>query len=356
MSTKIGGYSPGSNPFKGLKSILECICLFNPELIGIIMALMKAIQVSSPGNDFELVHKEVPKPKEDEVLIKVEACGVCHGDAIVKEGLFPGLQYPRTPGHEVVGIIDQLGSKTKYWKVGERVGVGWLGGHCFQCPACRSGEFGACEESLTTGITTDGGYAEFMVARMEALNSIPDNLDPVDAAPLLCAGRTTFGALQNSVAKGGDMVAIHGLGGLGHLGLQFAIKLGFETAVLSRGREKEALARKLGAHHFIDTNASDAAKELMNLGGAKVILCTAPNSKAISGLVSGLSQDGQMIIVTFANEVMQISPANLMRGGRSVCGWVGGNPKTHCASACSLESDQWSRCFHWSRRLWLMKK
>jgi len=291
------------------------------------MALMKAIQVSSPGNDFELVHKEVPKPRENEVLIKVEACGVCHGDAIVKEGLFPGLQYPRTPGHEVVGIIDQLGSKTKYWKVGQRVGVGWLGGHCFHCPACRSGEFGACEESLTTGITTDGGYAEFMVARLEALNSIPEDLDPVDAAPLLCAGRTTFGALQKSRAKGGDLVAIHGLGGLGHLGLQFAIKLGFETAVLSRGRGKEALARKLGAHHFIDTDTSDAAKELMDLGGAKVILCTAPSGKAISELVSGLGQDGQMIIVTFVNEAMQIFPGNLMRGGRSISGWVGGNPQ-----------------------------
>ena len=291
------------------------------------MTSMKAIQISSPGKDFELVHKEVPKPKENEVLIKVEACGVCHGDAIVKEGRFPGLQYPRIPGHEVVGIIDQLGSKSKYWKVGQRVGVGWLGGHCFECPDCRSGEFGACEDSSTTGITTDGGYAEFMVARMEALNSVPDILDPVEAAPLLCAGRTTFGALQNSVAKGGDLVAIHGLGGLGHLGLQFAVKLGFETAVLSRGREKEALARKLGAHHFIDTNTADAAKELMNLGGAKVILCTAPNGKAISELVSGLGRNGQMIIVTYVNEMMQISPGNLMRSGRSISGWVGGKPE-----------------------------
>ena len=291
------------------------------------MRSMKAIQISSPGNDFELVHKEVPKPKENEVLIKVEACGVCHGDSIVKEGRFPGLQYPRTPGHEVVGIIDQLGSKSKHWKEGQRVGVGWHGGHCFECPACRSGEFGACVDSSTTGITTDGGYAEFMIARMEALNSVPSSLDPVEAAPLLCAGRTTFGALQNSVAKGGDLVAIHGLGGLGHLGLQFAIKLGFETAVLSRGKEKEALARKLGAHHFIDTNTADAAKELMNLGGAKVILCTAPNGKAISELVSGLSRDGQMIIVTYINEMMQFSPANLMRGSRSISGWVGGDPE-----------------------------
>jgi propanol-preferring alcohol dehydrogenase len=274
-----------------------------------------------------LVHKEIPKPKENEVLIKVEACGVCHGDAIVKEGRFPGLHYPRVPGHEIVGIIDQLGSKSQNWKLGQRVGVGWHGGHCFECPNCRSGEFGACEDSSTTGITTDGGYAEFMVARMEALNSVPDNLDPVEAAPLMCAGRTSFGALQNSVAKGGDLVAIQGLGGLGHLGLQFAIKLGFETAVLSRGRDKEVLARKLGAHHFIDTNTTDAAKELMNLGGAKVILCTAPNGKAISELINGLGRNGQMIIVTYVNERMEISPGNLMRGNRSICGSVRGDPE-----------------------------
>jgi D-arabinose 1-dehydrogenase-like Zn-dependent alcohol dehydrogenase len=288
---------------------------------------MKAVQIKSPGSDFELVHKEIPKPKENEVLIKVEACGVCHGDAIVKEGRFPGLQYPRIPGHEVVGIIDQLGSKSKYWKVGQRVGVGWHGGHCFQCPACKNSEFDACEDSLTTGITTDGGYAEFMVARMEALNSIPDGLDPVEAAPLLCAGRTTFGALENSVAEGGDLVAIHGLGGLGHLALQFAVKLGFETVVLSRGTEKETLARRLGAHHFIDTNTTDASKELMNLGGAKVILCTAPNGKAISELVNGLGRNGQMIIVTYVNEMIQLSPGNLMRGSRSIMGWVGGHPE-----------------------------
>jgi D-arabinose 1-dehydrogenase-like Zn-dependent alcohol dehydrogenase len=291
------------------------------------MALMKAVQVSSPGSDFELVQRESPSPKENEVLIKVEACGVCHGDAIVKEGRFPGLQYPRIPGHEVVGIIDQLGSASRNWRVGQRVGIGWHGGHCFQCAACRSGEFGACENSLTTAITTDGGYAEFMVARMEALNSIPDGLDPVEAAPLLCAGRTTFGALKNSAARGGDLVAIHGLGGLGHLGLQFSVKLGFETAVLSRGKEKETLARKLGAHHFIDTNTTDAAKELMNLGGAKVILCTAPNGKAISELVNGLCRNGQMIIVTYVNEITKLSLANLMRGGRSISGWVGGVPE-----------------------------
>jgi len=291
------------------------------------MALMKAVQISSHGSDFEIVNREIPQPKENEVLIRVEACGVCHGDAVVKEGRFPGLHYPRIPGHEVVGVIDRMGSASKHWRVGQRVGVGWHGGHCLQCPACRRGEFGACEDSLTTGITTDGGYAEYMIARIEALAAIPDGLDPVEAAPLLCAGRTTFGALESSAAKGGDLVAIHGLGGLGHLALQFAVKLGFETAVLSRGTEKEALARKMGAHHFIDTDTANAAKELMKLGGAKVILCTAPNSKAISELVNGLCKDGQMIIVTYVNEPVQLSLADLMRCSRTISGWVGGTPE-----------------------------
>jgi D-arabinose 1-dehydrogenase-like Zn-dependent alcohol dehydrogenase len=227
----------------------------------------------------------------------------------------------------VVGIIEQLGPKSKNWKVGQRVGVGWHEGHCSQCSACQDGEFGACEESLTTCITTDGGYAEFMVVRTEALNSIPHGLDPIEATPLLCLGRTTFGALKSSVAKSSDLVAIHGLGGLGHLGLQFAVKLGFETAVLSRGPEKEALAKSLGAHHFIDTNTTSAAKELMNLGGAKVILCTAPNGRAISELVHCLGRNGQMIIVAYTGETIQLSLASLMRGDRSIGSWVGGNPK-----------------------------
>lgn len=286
---------------------------------------MKAIQVSSPGADFELVHKEIPEPKENEVLIKVEACGVCHGDSLVKEGHFPGLQYPRTPGHEVIGIIDKLGSTSKYWKIGQRVGVGWHGGHCGYCGACRRGEFGACENGLTTGINVDGGYAEYMVARIEVLVAIPDELTSVEAAPLLCAGATTLGALKNSSAKGGDLVAIQGFGGLGHLALQFAVKLGFRTVVLSRGTEKEELARKLGAHHYIDTNAAKPADELMKLGGARVILCTAPNSKAISELVGGLSRYGQLIIVTFTNEKIQFWPIQLMRGVQSISGWVGGN-------------------------------
>ncbi len=289
------------------------------------MAVMKAIQVSAPGGDFKLVEKEVPEPKDHEVLLKVHACGVCHGDAIVKQGYFPGLSYPRTPGHEVVGTIVKLGSESHYWKVGQRVGVGWRGGHCMHCRSCLKGDFWACESPLATGISSDGGYAEYMVARMEVLTQIPTELSSVEAAPLLCAGATTFGAMKSSIAKGGDLIAIHGLGGLGHLGIQFAARLGFRVAVISRGGEKEALARKLGAQIYIDSEKQNAAEELMKMGGAKVIFCTAPNSKAISELVSGLARGGQLIIITFANEPLQISPIELMRAVRSVSGWVGGN-------------------------------
>ncbi len=289
------------------------------------MPPMKAIQVKAPGADLELVEKEIPQPKEHEVLLKVHACGICHGDAIVKQGYFPGLQYPRTPGHEVVGTIVKMGSESHYWKIGQRVGVGWRGGHCLKCKSCLKGEFWACESPLATGISSDGGYAEYMVARMEVLTAIPDELTSVEAAPLLCAGATTLGALKSSTVKGGDLIAIQGFGGLGHLALQFAVKLGLKVAVISRGNEKEELARKLGAQIYIDTNKANAAEELMKLGGAQAIFCTAPNSKAISGLVEGLARNGQLIIITFVNEPMQISPVQLMRAVRSVSGWVGGN-------------------------------
>jgi len=290
------------------------------------MPLMRAIQVKGPGADFQLVQKEIPEPKEHEVLLEVQACGVCHGDAIVKEGqYYPGLQYPRTPGHEVVGTIAKLGSESHYWKIGQRVGVGWRGGHCLRCRSCLKGEFWACESPLATGISTDGGYAEYMTARMEVLTSIPDELSSVEAAPLLCAGATTLGALKSSAAKGGDLIAIQGLGGLGHLALQFASRLGLKVAVISRGKEKEELARKLGANIYYDANTTNVAEELMKLGGARAIFCTAPNSKAIAELVGGLSRYGQLIIVTFVNEPMQISPVQLMRGVRSVSGWIGGN-------------------------------
>jgi D-arabinose 1-dehydrogenase-like Zn-dependent alcohol dehydrogenase len=286
---------------------------------------MKAIQVSSPGAGFELIQKEIPEPVNNEVLIKVEACGICHGDAIAKEGHYPGIKYPIIPGHEVIGIIDKTGPVVTNLKSGQRVGVGWHGGHCNQCSACRKGEFGACENSLTTGIHLDGGYAEYMIARPEAIVNIPYELTSVVAAPLLCAGRTTFGALKLSGAQGGDLVAIHGLGGLGHLAVQYAVKLGFKTVVLSRGKEKEELAYKLGAHVYIDTDTGEAAKQLMKLGGARVILCTAPNSKAISDLIPGLGRNGQAIIVTGAREMMQIPPMLLLGGQRSIRGFVSGN-------------------------------
>jgi D-arabinose 1-dehydrogenase-like Zn-dependent alcohol dehydrogenase len=289
------------------------------------MQLMKAIQVSSPGADFELIQKEIPKPGNNEVLIKVEACGVCHGDAITKEGHFPGIRYPIIPGHEVVGIVDKAGPMVTHWKAGQRIGVGWHGGHCNQCNSCRKGDFGACEKSLTTGLHMDGGYAEYMIAHPEAMVNIPDELTAVDAAPLLCAGRTTFGALQHSGAKGGDLAAIHGLGGLGHLAVQYAVKLGFRTVVLSRGKEKEELAYKLGAHIYIDTDTGDAAKQLLKLGGARVILCTAPSGKAISDLIPGLGRNGQAIIITGAMDMMQIPPALLLGGERSIRGFVSGN-------------------------------
>ncbi len=289
------------------------------------MPLMKAVEVKSPGADFELVKREIPEPHENEVLIKVEACGICRGDAIAKEGYFPGIEYPRIPGHEVVGIIYKTGSGVKGRKKGQRVGVGWHGGHCFQCSACRKGDFWACEDSLTTGLSTDGGYAEYMTARSEVLVDIPLELEPSKAAPLLCGGRTTFGALQSSGARGGDIVAVHGLGGLGHLAVQYAVRMGFKTVVLSRGKDKEELAYKLGAHAYIDTDLTNAGGELKKMGGARVILCTAPSGKAISGLLPGLGRSGQAIIVTGVRDMIEFPTSFLLGGGRSITGSVGGS-------------------------------
>ncbi len=283
---------------------------------------MKAMQIASPGAEFELVERAIPEPGANEVLIKVQACGICHGDAVTKEGHFPGIHYPRVPGHEVVGTVAKSGAGAARWRVGQRVGVGWYGGPCLNCEACLMGDLAHCVHPLTTGISFDGGYAEYMTAPAQALASIPEELDSLEAAPLLCAGRTTFSALRHSQARGGDLVAIHGLGGLGHLGLQFAKKLGFRTVALSRGKEKEAAARRLGADAYIDTSATRAADELGKLGGAKVILATAPNSKAIAELVSGLSPDGQLIIVAASPEPMMIPPVLLLGGRRSIKGWV----------------------------------
>jgi D-arabinose 1-dehydrogenase-like Zn-dependent alcohol dehydrogenase len=285
---------------------------------------MRAIQVSAAGADFELVQREIPQPGDHEALIKVEACGICHGDALVKEGGFPGLSYPRVPGHEVVGTIEKLGSRVSAWKMGQRVGVGWHGGHCCYCAACRKGDHGACPDHKVTGLSMDGGYAEFMIGHEEAMVAIPDALGSVEAAPLLCAGTTVYGALRHAGAEGGDLVAIQGIGGLGHLGIMYADKLGLRTVALSRGKEKEALAIKLGADAFIDTASGDAAKQLQAMGGANTIICTAPNGKAMGELIGGLAQGGKMVLVAASREPM-IVPPFLLLGKKSVGGWVGGD-------------------------------
>jgi alcohol dehydrogenase/propanol-preferring alcohol dehydrogenase len=285
---------------------------------------MKAIQISQCRGEFELVEMERPVPRANEVLIKVEACGICHGDAVIKEGTFPNLSYPRIPGHEVIGIIAEIGDRVTTWKTGDRVGVGWHGGHCFQCKECRKGNFWGCEKAEITGITRDGGYAEYMTAREEVLVSIPFELNAMKGAPLVCAGRTAFGALKNCGAQAGDLVAIHGLGGLGHLALQYAVKMGFKTAVLSRGVKKKELAYSLGAHFYMDTASGDVVKELNDLGGAKAILCFAPDSRQISALAAALGQNGKLVIVTGVNEPLHISANLFLAHGRSITGFTGG--------------------------------
>ena len=303
------------------------------------MTTMKAIQVKSAGADFELVNMEIPQPVDGQVLIKVEACGICHGDAVTKEGHFPGIIYPRVPGHEVVGRIDKLGANVVNWNIGQRVGVGWYGGPCLKCDACLSGDLDNCTSMLTPGISFDGGYAEYMAVSARALAMVPVELDSLEAAPLLCAGRTTFSALRGSGAKGGDLVAIQGLGGLGHLAVQFSRKLGFKTVVLSRGKDKEELAYQLGAHVYIDTDTANPADALKKMGGARVILATAPNSKAISALINGLGYDGQLIIVAASNEPVQFNPGQLFQGRRSIRGWVASKNETADALNFSVISN-----------------
>ena len=290
------------------------------------MNKMRAIEVKAPGADFELIHRDIPTPSKNQIRIKVEACGVCHGESRIKNGvLTKPTDYPRIPGHEVVGIIDEIGANVLGFEVGTRVGVGWFGGYCLKCDSCKKGDFQNCTDKLVTGLSIDGGYAEYMIANTEAVVKIPNELSPLDAAPLLCAGRTTFSALTESVAKPGDTVAIQGIGGLGHLGIQFAKKLGFKVIALSRGENKKELSLKLGASIYIDTEKEDATKKLQELGGAKVILITAPNSKAASDLIPGLSFGGQMVIVAAPSEPMSVHPGMLFRGNLSIKGWVGGN-------------------------------
>ncbi len=291
------------------------------------MATMRAVQVSSPGGTFEIVTRERRAPGPGEVEIRVSASGVCHSDSVVKEGQFPGLQLPRVPGHEVVGIVTAIGAGVRPWKPGERVGVGWHGGHCFICPSCRVGDFVTCREEKVCGVSYDGGYAEYMLARAEAVVRVPEGLTDAEAAPLLCAGITTFNALRHSPAGPGDLVAVQGLGGLGHLGVQFAAKLGFHTVAIARGDDKRPLATKLGAHEYIDAAASDAAKRLAEMGGAKVVLATAPSGRAIEEMVGGLGVGGQLLVVAVAPEPISVSPLAIVLMRRSIQGWPSGHAK-----------------------------
>jgi D-arabinose 1-dehydrogenase-like Zn-dependent alcohol dehydrogenase len=287
------------------------------------MATMRVAQVSRPKGPFEIVERKVPEPTAQTVRIKVLACGVCHSDSLTKEGGFPGLEHPRVPGHEVAGVIDAVGPGVAGWEPGQRVGVGWNGGYCGYCDHCRRGEFFACVRGQTTGITYDGGYGEYMIAPASAVALMPADLPPVEAAPLMCAGVTTFNALRNSGARPGDVVAVLGLGGLGHLGVQYAAKMGFHTVGIARGQDKEPLARKLGASVYIDNQAQDAAAELQKLGGARVILATATSGEAMSAVQGGLAANGTLLVVGAA-ESMQVSPLWLLMGCRSVKGWYSG--------------------------------
>jgi D-arabinose 1-dehydrogenase-like Zn-dependent alcohol dehydrogenase len=287
------------------------------------MAVMRVAQVPRPKGAFEIVERPVPEPGAGTVRIKVLACGICHSDSITKEGLFPGIQYPRVPGHEVAGVIDAVGPSVPGWEVGQRVGVGWNGGYCGYCDHCRRGEFFACVRGQVAGLSFDGGYGEYLVAPASAVALMPAELPPVEAAPLMCAGLTTFNALRNSGARPGDVVAVLGLGGLGHLGVQYAAKMGFHTVGIARGKDKEPLARKLGAAVYIDSQAQDPAAELLKLGGAKVILATATSGDAMSAVQGGVAVNGTLLIVGAA-ESMQVSPLALLSGCRSVKGWYSG--------------------------------
>jgi D-arabinose 1-dehydrogenase-like Zn-dependent alcohol dehydrogenase len=285
---------------------------------------MKAAQVPKPGADFEIVEREIPHPGAGEVRIKVQACGVCHSDVFTKEGQWPGIQYPRVPGHEVVGLIDELGAGVSEWKQGQRVGVGWHGGHDGTCRACQRGDFRNCQNLKVPGISYDGGYEQFMVAPVEALVAMPESLGAAEAAPLLCAGITTYNALRHSGAMPGDLVAVQGIGGLGHLGIQFANKFGYKVAAIGRGSENAALAKKLGASVYIDSKSTNAAEALQKLGGAQVILATAPSSKAMSELFDGLGPNGKLMVIGVASDPLEVTPVQLVTGSRTIQGWASG--------------------------------
>jgi D-arabinose 1-dehydrogenase-like Zn-dependent alcohol dehydrogenase len=290
------------------------------------MAKMRVAQVTRPGGDFEVVEREIPRPAPGQVRIRVQACGVCHSDVLTKEGALPGITYPRVPGHEVAGVIDEVGAGVTQWKQGQRVGVGWHGGQDGTCLACRRGDFANCANLKISGISYDGGYQEYMLAPIEALAAMPESLDSAEAAPLLCAGITTFNALRHSGALPSDLVAVQGIGGLGHLGIQFAQKFGYKVAAIGRGSENAPLAKRLGASVYIDSAATNAAAELQKLGGARVILATAPSSKAISSLIDGLGINGTMMVVGASTEAISVTPIQLIFGRRRLQGWSSGIP------------------------------
>ena len=292
----------------------------------VAVATMKVAQVPKPGANFEIVEREIPVPDAGHVRIKVQACGVCHSDVLTKEGAWPGIQYPRIPGHEAAGVIDEVGADVSAWKKGQRVGVGWHGGQDNTCRECRRGDFRNCRNLKIPGISYDGGYQQYMIAPVEALVSIPDSLNDTDAAPLLCAGITTYNALRHSGALPGDLVAVQGIGGLGHLGVQFASKFGYQVAAIGRGPENAELAKKLGASVYIDSQATNAAEALQKLGGARVILATAPNSKSMSELINGLGPNGELMVVGAAFEPIEVTPLQLISGSRTIQGWAAGTP------------------------------
>jgi D-arabinose 1-dehydrogenase-like Zn-dependent alcohol dehydrogenase len=292
----------------------------------VAIAPMTVAQIPKAGADFQIVEREIPKPGVGHVRIKVQACGVCHSDVLTKEGAWPGIQYPRVPGHEVAGIIDELGARVSEWKQGQRVGVGWHGGHDGTCLWCRRGDFRNCRNQKIAGISYDGGYQEYMVAPVEALVAIPEGVGAAEAAPLLCAGITTYNALRHSGGLPGDLVAVQGIGGLGHLGIQFANKFGYKVAAIGRGSENTTLAKKLRASVYIDSKSTNAAEELQKLGGAQVILATAPSSKAMSELIDGLGPNGKLMVIGATFDPIEVTPVQLISGSRTIQGWAAGTP------------------------------
>jgi D-arabinose 1-dehydrogenase-like Zn-dependent alcohol dehydrogenase len=290
------------------------------------LASMTAAQISQPGADFQIVERDIPEPGPNQVLIKVKACGVCHSDVFTKEGSWPGIQYPRVPGHEVAGIIDELGAGVSVWKKGQRVGVGWHGGQDNTCRQCRRGDFRNCENLKVAGISYDGGYQQYMLAPVEALVPIPEGLTDIEAAPLLCAGITTYNALRHSGAFPGDLVVVEGIGGLGHLAIQFANKFGYHVVAIGRGSDSADLAKKLGASVYLDSQSVNPVAELQSLGGAQVIVATAPSAKAMSELIDGLGPNGKLIVIGASFDPIEVTPVQLINGSKTIQGWAAGTP------------------------------